>query len=211
MERLILAFGSSRRSELLTAAGIPFDIFIPNLDETLRDSLEPKERVVALAEDKAKAAAELASSLSPRLILAADTLVCLPHGSASGGELALGKPRDEKEAREMLHNLAGRTHVVRTGLALFDRSKSSIYSIRSDSAVRFTPMTGEEVEAYLSSGEWEGVAGAYRIQGLASFFIDRLAGSWTGVVGLPMQELYVILQQAGYRVPFFRMGPTTVM
>jgi septum formation protein len=72
-------------------------------------------------------------------------------------------------------------------------------------------MTSEEVEAYLSSGEWEGVAGAYRIQGLASFFIDRLAGSWTGVVGLPMQELYVILQQAGYRVPFIRMGPSTAM
>lgn len=166
---------------------------------------------MALAEDKAKSAAEHASSLSPRLVLAADTLVCLPNGSADGGELALGKPRDEEEAREMLHNLAGRTHVVRTGLVLLDRSNHSTISIRSDSAVRFAPMTSEEVEAYLSSGEWEGVAGAYRIQGLASFFIDRLAGSWTGVVGLPMQELYVILQQAGYRVPFIRMGPSTAM
>jgi len=66
-------------------------------------------------------------------------------------------------------------------------------------------MSGEEIEAYLESGEWEGVAGAYRIQGLAAWFIERVEGSWTGVMGLPMRELYVILLQAGYRVPFARM------
>ncbi len=65
----------------------------------------------------------------------------------------------------------------------------------------FAPMTEEEIEGYIASGEWSGVAGAYRIQGLAAFFIDRLEGSWTGVVGLPMRELYVILHAAGYRIP----------
>jgi septum formation protein len=190
----------------LTAAGIPFDSLVPDIDETKRDSLIPAERVLALAEDKAKAASELASPASPRLVLAADTLVCLPMGNSSGEEQALGKPRDNEEARIMLRRLAGRSHMVRTGLVLLDRFSGAAFSIRSDSTLRFAPMREEEIESYLASGEWEGVAGAYRIQGLASFFIDRIEGSWTGVVGLPMRELYVILQQAGCRVPFARMG-----
>jgi septum formation protein len=74
---------------------------------------------------------------------------------------------------------------------------------RSDTAVDFAPMSESEIENYLGSGEWMGVAGAYRIQGRASLFIDSVEGSWSGVVGLPMRELYVILRDAGYRIPAF--------
>jgi septum formation protein len=207
MEHILLASGSPRRRELLTAAGIPFDILVPDLDETKRDSLSPAERVIALAEDKARAASELSRLASPRLVLAADTLVCINQENASGEEQALGKPEDEDEARRMLLWLAGRTHIVRTGVVLLDRSTDAVFSMRSDSTVRFAAMDIAEIDAYLASGEWHGAAGAYRIQGLAAFFIDRLEGSWTGVVGLPMQELYVILKRAEYRFPFKKMGP----
>jgi septum formation protein len=208
MERLLLASGSPRRRELLTAAGIPFDNLVPDIDETTRDALLPAERVLALALDKARAASEHAGPSSPRLVLAADTLVCLPQENPNDEGQALGKPESEEDARRMLHRLAGRIHVVRTGLALLDRVSGAVFAIRSDSTVRFAAMDMKEIDAYLASGEWEGVAGAYRIQGLAAFFIDRLEGSWTGVVGLPMQELYVILKQAGYRFPFIQMGPS---
>jgi septum formation protein len=204
MERILLASGSPRRRELLDAAGIPFDILVPDIDESSRDAMTPSLRVVALAEDKARAAADLASPSSPRLILAADTLVCVHATDPSGEETALGKPRNVEDARTMLRLLAGKGHIVRTGLALLDRVSGSLDAVRSDSSVAFAPLSSEEIDDYLSSREWEGVAGAYRIQGLAAFLIDRIEGSWTGIVGLPMRELYVILKRAEYRFPSFR-------
>jgi septum formation protein len=201
MESIILASESPRRRELLEAAGIPFEIVVSDIDESERDSLPPHERVLALAEDKARAAALKALSTSPRLVLAADTLVCLPAIDGGGEELALGKPDSLVDARRMLHLLAGRCHVVRTGLAVLDRFSGEHWTSRSDSTVFFSPMGEAEIEAYLASKDWEGVAGAYRIQGRAAYFIDRLDGTWSGVVGLPLRELYVILSGAGYRVP----------
>jgi septum formation protein len=197
MEKIILASSSPRRRELLASAGIPFDILAPDLDESLRDDLPPAERVLALAADKAKAAAGLAATREPRLVLGADTLVCLPQ--EGGKEIALGKPANEAEAGDMMRLLAGRAHVVRTGIALLSRDSGETSSLRSDSIVRFAAMSEEDISAYIRSREWDGAAGAYRIQGLAALFIERLEGSWTGVVGLPMRELYVILLAAGYR------------
>jgi septum formation protein len=208
MERIVLASGSPRRRELLQAAGIPFDILVPDIDESVKDSLTPALRVVALAEDKARAAAALAPPSSPRLILAADTLVCVPATDSGGEESALGKARNAEEARAMLRLLAGKEHVVRTGLALLDRSSGSLDVVRSDSSVSFASLSEEEIDGYLASREWEGAAGAYRIQGLAAFLIDRIDGSWTGIVGLPMRELYVILKRAEYRFPAFGLGPS---
>lgn len=201
MERLLLASNSPRRKELLEGVGIGFEHLAPDLDESLRDTMAPEARVLALAEDKARAAAALAEAGAPRLVLAADTLVCVPGAAPGGGELALGKPEDIEDARRMMRLLAGRSHVVRTGLALFDRESGRLLTSRSDSIVAFSTMSDDEIEAYLRSGEWSGVAGAYRIQGLAAFFVERVEGSWTGVVGLPLRELYVILATAGFRVP----------
>jgi septum formation protein len=209
MERILLASESPRRRELLQASGIPFDLIVPDLDESRRDTLPPFERVLALAEDKARAGAGLAPNPSPRLILAADTLVCVPDSSAPGGEIALGKPADHSEARSMIERLSGRTHVVRTGVALLDRDSGALRLARSDTTVRFAPLTETEIDDYISSREWEGAAGAYRIQGLGAFIVDRIDGSWTGVVGLPMRHLYVMLKDAGYRIPAFGMGPSS--
>ena len=201
MESILLASGSPRRRELLEGAGIPFDVILPEVDESLRDSLRPSSRVLALAEDKARAV----SGRSPhRLILAADTLVCVEDEAAPGGEAALGKPKGLEEARSMLRLLSGREHFVRTGVALLDQASGELRSARSDTAVRFCALSDDEVEGYLASGEWEGVAGAYRIQEIAAFFVEGIAGSWSGVVGLPLHELYVILKEAGYRVPSLR-------
>ena len=185
----------------MSSVGIPFEAFSSDVDESLRDALPPSERVVALARDKAAAAAAIASDRSPRLILAADTLVCLPTSEAK--ELALGKPCDRGDAARMMRLLAGRRHFVRTGVALFDRSTGQMSTTRSDTSVGFAPMSESEIEDYLGSEEWMGVAGAYRIQGRASLYIDSVEGSWSGVVGLPMRELYVILASAGYRIPAF--------
>jgi septum formation protein len=206
MDRLLLASESPRRRSLLSALGIAFECIVPDIDETRRDSLEPSERVLALAGDKASAACELAGPASPRLVLGADTLVCMPGGKAGPGEIALGKPRDAEEAESMIRGLAGRSHIVRTGLVLRDRGSGESFGIRSDTTVLFAPLGEAELEAYLDSGEWEGVAGAYRIQGLGACFVDRIEGSWTGVVGLPIRELYVILRRAGFRFPFQRTG-----
>jgi septum formation protein len=200
MERITLASHSQRRHELLESAGIPFDCLASEIDESLRDNLPPADRVLALAEDKARAACELCPPPSCRFVLGADTLVCVPGAVNGGGELALGKPEDRAEAMRMMRLLAGRSHIVRTGIALLDRDSGKLRTARSDSNVVFASMGDEDIEAYLGSGEWAGVAGAYRVQGLAALFIERLEGSWTGVVGLPMRELYVILRTAGYRV-----------
>jgi septum formation protein len=201
MEKLLLASNSPRRRELLEAAGISFELLVADVDEEARDCLPPPERVVALAEDKARAAAAQAPPSSPRLVLGADTLVCLPGSRDKEEELALGKPRDEADAGRMMRMLSGRPHFVRTGLVLLDRLSGRLWSSRSDSTVVFATMDEGDIGAYLASGEWAGVAGGYRIQGLAAFYIERLEGSWTGVVGLPMRELYVILRAAGFRVP----------
>lgn len=200
MESILLASDSPRRRELLANAGISFSQFAPDIDESLCDGLPPRDRVVALAESKARAAV-LALPSTPRLVLAADTLVCLADPDADFGELVLGKPENADAAQRMIGLLAGRKHFVRTGIALLDSVSGEMRSSRSDSAISFAPMSPGEIDAYVASGEWVGVAGAYRIQDRAAFFIDRLEGSWTGVVGLPMRELYVILRAAGYRIP----------
>jgi len=197
MEVICLASASPRRREMLESLGLPFESIDPAVDEGLRDELPPMERVVVLAEDKARAAAGRLAGDAPRLVLGADTLVCLmTKGQA---ERVMGKPEDRAEARRMIESLAGRDHYVHTGIALIDRNTGKARTLRSDSRVSFAPMSPEEIERYLDSGEWRGAAGAYRIQGNAAWFISRIEGSWSGIVGLPLRELYVILNEAKYR------------
>lgn len=201
MHSILLASNSPRRGDLLDGVGIPYKRLAAEVDESLRDHLEPAQRVTALAQDKALAAGALAAPEDPFLVLAADTLVCLPGKGDGRKELALGKPRDRAEARSMIRELADRDHVVRSGLAILDRRTGRLLTARSDSRVVFAALSDSDIDAYLDSAEWVGVAGAYRIQGRAALFIERLEGSWSGVVGLPLRELYVILAQAGYRLP----------
>lgn len=131
----------------------------------------------------------------PRLVVAADTLVVLGSGSR---KKVIGKPATIEEARSMLKSLQGGTHRVYSGLCLLNLETGGRESAVACTKLRFAPMSDREVEAYLASGEWLGAAGAYRIQGRASYYIDVIEGSWSCVVGLPIRELYVILCRAGY-------------
>jgi septum formation protein len=200
MEKLLLASSSPRRKDLLESLGLDLAIIAPDIDETIYDCQRPRDRVIALAMLKARAVARGAPYTEPRLILGADTLVCVPESSSGIDEEVLGKPVDRDDARRMIVLLSGRVHCVHTGLALIDRENGREWTARSDSTVGFSRMDYEEIETYLDSGEWEGVAGAYRIQGRAAWFIERIEGSWSGIVGLPIRELYGILKSADFRL-----------
>lgn len=193
MEKILLASSSPRRRELLESYGFPLLVRPSDTDESVRDHLSVRERVMALARDKANAALESAGDADPRWILAADTLVSL-------GELVLGKPADLDQARSFLRTLSGKSHLVSSGLALVDRSRNKQWTAVEQTEVRFAELQDDEIEDYLDSGEWEGVAGAYRIQGRAAFLVERVAGSFSCVVGLPLRSFYVMLRQSGYRI-----------
>ena len=200
MEKIILASSSPRRKEILSSLAVPFMAIHPDIDEAVCDHLDPEFRVVALAEKKAAAGLDLLGNIDkkdewPRLLLAADTLVAfhLPRGWKT-----IGKPRDRDEARSMLLYMEGRTHWVFSGLCLLDTRSGRQHSVLSTTKVRFSSMSGTEIERYLDTGEWEGAAGAYRVQGAGSCFIASLRGSWSCVVGLPIRELYGILRDADY-------------
>jgi septum formation protein len=214
MDTLILASASPRRRELLEALEIPFIIVHPDIDETVFDYAPPAQRVIELAIAKAREGLRLSGEafIPPtsigddripgsehRFVLGADTLVALP---GSGGEdwLVLGKPADRDEARKMTATLAGKTHQVFTGIALVDRSSGTVRSALSCSLVTFSAIQSLQLEDYLDTEDWMGAAGAYRIQGRASFHIDRIEGSWSGIMGLPLRELYGILFDADFRM-----------
>ncbi len=110
----------------------------------------------------------------------------------------LGKPRNRDEARTFLRSLSGVPHRVSTGLAFTDRNSGAVRTILEETEVVFAELSDDEIEGYLDTGEWEGAAGAYRIQGRAAFLVERVIGSWSCVVGLPLRAFYVILRDSGY-------------
>ncbi len=179
---------------------MPFITLHPDIDESVYDHLDPEFRVVALAEKKAFAGIDLLkteakAARSIRLLLAADTLVAFRRAR---GWKTIGKPGDRDEARMMLKYMEGRTHWVFSGLCLIDMLTGWRHTALASTSVRFSAMDDAEIERYLDSGEWEGAAGAYRIQGAGSCFIEAMKGSWSCVVGLPIRELYGILRDADY-------------
>jgi nucleoside triphosphate pyrophosphatase len=187
--RLILASASPRRAELLTTAGIDFDVVVATIDETPHPDEPPGAYVLRVARAKAAAVASRAD-LDGRshAVLGADTVVVV------GGRL-LGKPADAADARQMLGLLSGGVHDVHTGVVLKSESGETAEVVTS--RVRFVPLTDDEIEWYVASGEPDGKAGAYAIQGRASRFIDWIEGSWSNVVGLPVATVYRMIRQAG--------------
>lgn len=183
--RLILASGSPRRAELLRAAGIAFEIVPAEIDERPLPDEAPAAYVERLARDKAQAV----SSRHPHAaVLAADTTVVVDG-------LILGKPIDDADARAMLARLSGRTHEVLTGVALLadGRVRSAVETTR----VHFVQMSEAEIDSYVASREPREKAGAYAIQGLASRFVDRIEGSYSNVVGLPVALVWRLLRELG--------------
>ena len=179
---LILASLSPRRAELLRAAGMEFTVRAVEVDESVEEGESPKRYVLRLARVKA-----LAVDLHPgEMVLAADTTVALD-------EEILGKPRDDEDARRMLQKLSDRRHEVYTGVCL--RTGQSVETDFAVTSVWFNPLTAAEIEAYVRSGEPHDKAGAYAIQGLASRFIPRIDGSYSNVVGLPVDLVYRLLNR----------------
>jgi septum formation protein len=178
--KLVLASRSPRRSELLKAAGFEFTVRVADIDETPRNGEAPRDYVLRVAEEKARSVA----AGDDEVVLAADTTVVL------GNEI-MGKPIDAADAARMLRALAGRRHEVITAICI-GRGARVTCEIAS-TAVWFAPLSEAEIADYVASGEPMDKAGAYGIQGLASKFIDRIDGSYTNVVGLPVALTYRLI------------------
>ncbi len=192
---LILASASPRRREILTTLGVDFTVFTADADETC-DLADPGARVEAIAARKceaARAALEAEGALTSdtltheTVILAADTLVEL-NGTF------LGKPRDASDAARMIGMLQGETHTVASGLCIWHAGRT--VTAHELTGVTFAPMTDAEIATYIATGESQGKAGAYAIQGYAARFISAIHGDYFNVVGLPVHRLYKTLDEA---------------
>jgi septum formation protein len=174
MPRLILASASPRRAELLRSAAIDFEVQPADVDESVRSGETPEQYVCRVAREKARVAAQ---GNAGAVVLAADTTVVVD------GHI-LAKPEDDEDARRMLRLLAGRSHQVLTGVCVIGNGAEQV---RVESTlVTFAPLTDQEIDCYVASGEPADKAGAYAIQGIASRFITRIDGSYSNVVGLPV-------------------------
>ena len=181
---LILASGSPRRRELLDLMGLTYTVETPDVDESF--SGRPSETVMEISRRKAAA---VAARHSDSIIIAADTLVF-----ADG---ALGKPHTPERAKEMLRSLAGNWHHVYTGITVINTRSGRILRNVDKTRVHLVPMTEQEIDAYVANGEPLDKAGAYGIQGMGGMFVDRIDGSYSNVVGLPMSMLRIMLAQVG--------------
>lgn len=185
--KLILASQSPRRAELLEQAGFEFEVRPTRIDERVRDGEDPEGHVQRLAREKAMAAEWAAGDV----ILAADTIVTIDG-------VVLGKPQDEADARRMLGLLAGREHTVLTAVCLrwSDALPGHLLEEMAATRVWFAWMHGEEIREYVETGEPMDKAGAYAIQGIASRFVERIEGSYSNVVGLPIAVVHRMLMRA---------------
>jgi septum formation protein len=184
---IYLASASPRRRQLLRQLGLRFESVAAEVDETLEVGETAEDYVLRLARRKAETAAgRLGDPRAP--VLAADTAVVVEGA-------ILGKPGDRTEALGMLARLSGRRHQVLSAVALWAAGK--VYTAVSASSVTFRKVSVPEAEAYWRSGEPLDKAGGYAIQGRGALFIERLEGSYSGVMGLPLYETAQLLQQAG--------------
>jgi septum formation protein len=187
---LRLASASPRRRQLLELIGVPHVVLPADIDETPHVAELADQYVTRLAREKASAIWSRHQDLP---VLAADTTVVVDRE-------ILGKPESESDAELMLGKLSGRSHVVHTGIAL--RTAQGVTVALSTTSVSFAPITRAQMRAYWSSGEPEGKAGAYAIQGLGAVFVSGISGSYTGVMGLPLFETAALLRAHG--IPVWR-------
>jgi septum formation protein len=199
-EFVYLASQSPRRRQLLEQLGVRYELLLPHAheDSEALEAVHPGEapaayvqRVTGLKLDAA-IARRAARGLPPAPILCSDTTVAL-------GRTIYGKPEDARDAARMLRELAGHTHRVLTAVAV--QAGRRRLAALSDSRVTFAALTPAQVRAYVASGEPMGKAGAYAVQGRAAAHIARIAGSYTGIMGLPLHETAVLLRAAGLRLP----------
>ena len=187
-KQLILGSGSPRRRELLAVLGLrPADLRAPDVDETPLKGELPRSYCNRITAAKAAALPAAANEV----ILCADTTVAL-------GRRIMGKPADRDEARAFLQKLSGRRHKVITAVAV--KTSERIWQKDVVSTVKMKRLSPQELEGYLSTGDWQGKAGAYGIQGPAGAFIPWISGSYPAVMGLPLLETAHLLQAAGINI-----------
>ena len=192
MSKIILASASPRRKELLAKAGISFTV-IPVAGEEKRTSEDPGEAVQQLARDKAEWVAQsLAECEEGTLVIGSDTIVVFENR-------ILGKPKDRRDAAETLEKLQGNTHQVYTGVTVLERKagKWVEHTFFESTDVTFYPVSREEIQDYIATGEPMDKAGSYGIQGLFGIYVKGICGDYNNVVGLPVARLFHEMKKSG--------------
>ena len=192
MSKIILASASPRRKELLAKAGISFTV-IPAAGEEKRTSETPGEVVQQLARDKAEWVAQsLAECEEGTLVIGSDTIVVFENR-------ILGKPKDRRDAAETLEKLQGNTHQVYTGVTVLERKagKWVEHTFFESTDVTFYPVSREEIQDYIATGEPMDKAGSYGIQGLFGIYVKGICGDYNNVVGLPVARLFHEMKKSG--------------
>lgn len=178
--QLILASASPRRRQLLTQIGLRFDVVVTDIDESRLAGESPDAYVERLAIGKARA-----GHRGDGVAIGSDTIVLVD-------DEILGKPRGPKESKDMLQRLSGRSHQVKTSVAVHDGERTE--SIVVTTRVMFRQISETEIDAYLQTGEGRDKAGGYGIQGIGSIFASSIEGSYSAVVGLPLAETEALLR-----------------
>jgi septum formation protein len=192
---LLLGSASPRRRELLETLGLPFVVSAPVVDEASREAEAPDDYVSRVVDAKLEAARGLREAAQAGAVLVADTIVVVDG-------LLLGKPEGRADAERMLRALSGRPHEVTTRFAVSDAVGSRVHRESVTTRVFVRSLTDDERRGYVASGEGDDKAGAYAIQGLGAFLVERIEGSYGAVVGLPACELVRALRGLGLLTSF---------
>lgn len=192
MEPIILASSSPRRQEILKSLEIPYTVVIPDCEEEMPEKGDPAELAELNAMKKLSAAMKVAGTkITAKWILSADTLI------SQDGRI-FGKPADKEKAAAMLRSFSGKEHEIVTALCFFSGRTNYVSTRISRTKISFIDLTEETIAKYFEIGEWQGAAGAYKIQGFAACFIKNMEGSYSGAVGLPVHLLYELLLEHKY-------------
>ncbi len=192
MRSIILASGSPRRSMILEQAGVAYRVILPTMSEEVTDKIIPEEVVEDLSRQKAENVAAKMPKQTDFLVIGADTIVsCESH--------ILGKPADEEAAAKMLRMLQGRTHQVYTGVSfVYDMAGTRrTHTFHAVTEVEMSPMSEEDIRAYIATGEPMDKAGAYGIQGRGCVYIKSIHGEYNNVVGFPITRIRSEYQKLG--------------
>jgi len=190
MKIIILASASPRRKELLEKIGLKFEVDASGCDEEINAGLDPQEIVRQLSIKKAKS---VAARHKNAIVIAADTIGVM-------GDKILGKPHTENEACKMLQVISGKSHLVITGFSILDTATNKIVTGIANTRVYIKKLTGQEIDAYVKTGEPLDKAGAYAIQGIGAVIVEKIEGDYYNVMGLPLNALTEALKEFGINI-----------
>jgi len=183
--KFVLGSSSPRRAELLRKAGIDFEVVVPENINEAQISENPVSHVLELSRKKAES---VAKKVDDGVILGADTIVVL-------NATILGKPKDKEDAFRMLKKLSGKEHEVYTGISLVDKNRGKVLSGFQLTKVKFNRLKDKEIKDYIDTGEPLDKAGAYGIQGMGNFLVEKTEGDLDNVIGLPLRKLAELLKK----------------